>query len=44
MQRIFCESVFPCYAGWYEHTMEHLSSEAEIILSEVYWNLVCLSL
>ncbi len=44
MQCIFCDSVFPCYGGWYEHIMEHLRSEAEIILSKVYWNLVCLSL
>ena len=44
MQCKFYDSVFPCYEGWYEHIMEHLSSEAEIILSKVYWNLVCLSL
>ena len=44
MQCIFCDSEFPCYGGWYEHIMEHLRSEAEIILSTVYWNLVCLSL
>ena len=44
MECIFCDSVFPCYAEWYEHIMEHLSSKAEIILSKVYWNLVCLSL
>ncbi len=44
MQCIFCDSAFPCYGGWYEHIMEHLRSEAEIILSKVYWNLACLSL
>jgi len=32
MECIFCDSVFPCYAGWYEHIMEHLRSEAEMTI------------
>ena len=40
MQCTFCDSEFQCYARWYEHIMEHLRSEAEISLSELYWKLV----
>jgi len=40
MQCTFCDSRFPCYAGWYEHIMEHFRSEAEMSLSKVFWNLM----